>query len=372
MKLAKAALFSSSLLFLLAARALHAAPDCPPPPPNATGTEAWADVVKYMGENDDELQQVCTIGKNTILAPEKCASAINSHIEQHYQDITARVGKAYDKLGAIKISSPLMCSKTDPKTGASQSAEAPQVTSESLSLAYRINPSKPEVQQAELQSLANLLKPPASDIDFRDSTVRLAEGRGTVLDYQRAVDQLACLYPSHFKNAADAHAFLVKSNLGIDCAGSVQIMLRESSGLFHNVALGLDAPNSETFEKSAMKSRKRREFFSYDANPLNMRPGDIIPLDEKKHRVGHVVMVKEVEFKVGTAGGFGRPGDMILQAKVASSWGGTGPELRTWLYDAQTKRWATLNDDGSWTDTPHGPYDHIYSGQFRSLKLPSD
>lgn len=327
-------------------------------------------IVQHMISDENlRLSSSCLEGAQSSDA-QACTEAMNAEIRARYGDTSDRILSAYAKVGAITLPSSLDCGGIAPLADDNSQAPIAGLTREPISLAYWMAPPGASQQHAEMDKLNSqlgLARHP--DPALTEALVRLALGRGSPHDYKRAVERLACLNPSQFTNPADAHELLEAAGLGVDCSGAVQIMIRHLLGTNDNKSLGLNPSLVENFAR--MRQREAKHHFSYSDNPLRLRPGDIVTLDATvPNAVGHVVMVQDTRFEIAKPGGFGEPGDALMRVRVASSWGGRGAAIETWVYDLATRQWATLSEDGTYQPTPHGPYDHYYTGHYRSKLLP--
>ncbi|MBI3556315.1 MAG: hypothetical protein HY074_08635 [Deltaproteobacteria bacterium] len=335
-------------------------------------------VMHYMIDHvAPDMKDYCLAGTASTPASilEKCFDSVNHEFSKRYGTITKSIEESMARINAITL--PVDGEGNMACPGSKNGAK--KVTSAPIQLPYHIAPGNPKAQSRDLDDMISALKlDKIPDKALSVSAVRLSLGRGSAEDYQRAVRRLACVSGSEFATPEGAKAALAKAKIGVDCAGAVQINLRDAAGKTDNHSLGLGNSTNEAFYNGDML--KRPKSYRHTTDPLAIRPGDVIPLDRPNAKiVGHVVIAQDVQFEVAkkdshlagkTPGdkdiGFDtHPNDQLMKVKVGSSWGGDGPSVQTWVYNMRTKQWAAEKPDGSYFFDVSGPYNHPYAGQYR-------
>ncbi len=360
--------------------------DCPANSAPLAKLGTLAPVVEHMSSLEKmNLTTECADSSKSSADVENCLKAVNQELYKRYGGLSQKIAtslKSFDTFLLPKnADGTLNCGNLPKYTkNGKPTAGTPVLPaySEPLHLPYHIAPPDSEEQQAAVVKLSRALKLDSiADPALTKASVALSLGRGTAADYQKAIQRLACVSGNEFQTKSGAQAAIAKAGLGIDCAGAVQLMLRDAAMVGDNSQLGLASPAFEGFKNELLV--KNKKFFTHSLDPLTIRPGDVIPLGQPdKTKVGHVVIAQEVSFdlakRVATATSLKssfetQPGDKLMTVKVASSWGGQGPELLTWVYNMRTAKWAAENKDGSYSFDVSGPYNHPYTGQYHSNEL---
>jgi hypothetical protein len=196
-------------------------------------------------------------------------------------------------------------------------------------------------------------------------------GRCTPAQYRQCVELLAKRHPEKFETTDGARAYLEDLGVGVDCAGSVQMCLRQTLGDKAFERLGLRTLTNE--DLSGLASNKH---FARVGSPADARPGDVMTLAPPGGGVGHAVIVQSKRTRLADADDVARAqahgitlhaGDPITSLDVTSSWGGVGPATRTFMQLGDPGTWA-MGSESSYevsSEGAAGPYNHTLVGIFR-------
>lgn len=211
-----------------------------------------------------------------------------------------------------------------------------------------------------------------------------ALGRAPLSTYQAIIDAHV-QKDGRFADAVEMRDFIQENEIGYDCAGFAQRLLyalarpgQERS--FGPGGLGLKSIGEESFDPN----RPHAGFSRVDSLALT-QPGDVVHMAAAAG-VGHVTMIADnarsaAENEALLLGsdqvfgtGFAVKGDVLNRVSIVGSWGGAGPQERTFLYNPRTRASAAIESSGSLkVEAPGEIYNgHTVDAIYRSNEWSTD